>query len=122
MYRGAGDNHRVGKNQIRQLLARNVFDRMQRDPNLDTQKKLSSKSGIAQPHISRILRATSAVTIDGLSQLANAFNCQPWELLVDTELTRKAALERMILGPPASNSRVAATFGSPRKRPRRTPA
>jgi transcriptional regulator with XRE-family HTH domain len=101
--------------QARQTLARNVADRMHRDPNLDTQKKLAARAKVAQPHISRILRGTSAATIDVIAGIARAFGCQPWELLVDTELTRQAALQRMIVGSPAPDSRVAAALGTPPK-------
>lgn len=109
----ARDNALMVEKELRQTLARNVADRMHRDANLDTQQKLSGRSKIAQPHISRILRGTSAPTIDALARLARAFGCQPWELLVDTELTRQAALRQMILGTPAADSRVAAAIGPP---------
>lgn len=100
----------------RQTLARNIRDRMGRMPDLDTQDKLSAKSGVAQPHISRILRCTSGASIDRIAKLARALGCQPWELLVDTELTRQAALERMIMGNPASDAKVAAALGTPPRR------
>src|SRR5688572_19364903 len=115
MYIARGDNGAVGELQLRQILARNVADRMHRDHNLDTQAKLSAKSRVAQPHISRLLRCTTGITIDALAQLARAFGCQPWELLVDSHLTRRAALERMILGDPAPDSRVEAAFSTPSK-------
>jgi transcriptional regulator with XRE-family HTH domain len=116
MYNAAGDNRWMGEKEARQVLARNVRDRMGRDANLDTQPKLSAKSKVAQPHISRILRGTSGATIDAIAKLAGAFGCQPWELLVDTELTREAALRRMILGAPAADERVAAALPMPPKR------
>jgi transcriptional regulator with XRE-family HTH domain len=99
MYIAPSDNDGMTKKEMRQVLARNVADRMHRDPNLDTQKKLGAKAKIAQPHISRILRGTSAATIDAVAALAAAFSCQPWELLADTELTRRAAIEKMIGSP-----------------------
>ncbi len=86
---------------------------MHRDPSLDTQKKLSDRSRVAQPHISRILRSTSGATIDALAALARAFGCQPWELLVDTELTRQAALRQMIMGATATDARVAEVTPKP---------
>ena len=116
MYTGLVQNAWMVEKQARQTLARNVADRMHRDPNLDTQEKLAARAKVAQPHISRILRGRSAATIDVLAGLARAFGCQPWELLVDTELTRQAALQRMIVGSPAPDSRVAAALGPPPKR------
>lgn len=118
MYTPTADNAVMGEKEVRQTLARNVADRMYRSPDLDTQKKLSLRSGVAQPHISRILRGASGATIDRVARLARAFRCQPWELLVDTELTRQAALKAMIVGPAAPDERVAAALGpapAPRK-------
>src|SRR5688572_1278536 len=101
----------MGERQIRQTLARNLADAMYRNPDLDTQAKLSKKSKVAQPHISRILRCTSGATIDALANLARALGMQPWELLVDTQLTRRAALEKMILGETVPDDRVAQALG-----------
>jgi transcriptional regulator with XRE-family HTH domain len=107
MYTGGADNGGMGEIEARQILARNIASRMDRDHNLDTQPKLSAKSHVAQPHISRILRGTSGATIDAIAKIARAFNCQPWELLVDSEQTRRAALERMLVrgspGEPAND-------------------
>jgi hypothetical protein len=119
MYIVSAQNLLMVERQVRQTLARNVADRMHRDPALDTQKKLSGKSGVAQPHISRILRCTTGATIDAVGGLARAFGCQPWELLVDTELTRQAALKRMIIGTAAPDERVAEMLGVAPKAPRR---
>jgi hypothetical protein len=113
MYIPQGQYGGMTKNPIRQTLARNVADRMHRNPAFDTQAKLSARSGVAQPHISRILRGTSAATVDRVARLASAFACQPWELLVDTELTRQAALQRMILGETAPDARVSAALPPP---------
>lgn len=115
MYTVPSHNGGMGEDEIRQLLARNIRDRMQRTPALDTQKKLSIKSGVAQPHISRILRRTSAATIDALGAIAGALGCQPWELLVDSHLTRRAALERMILGDAVPDEQVAKVLPIPPK-------
>lgn len=101
----------MGEKEARQVLARNIADRMQRTDALDTQKKLSMKSGVAQPHISRILRGTTGATIDRIALIARALGCEPWELLVDTELTRQAALRKMIMGSPVPDSVVEAALG-----------
>jgi transcriptional regulator with XRE-family HTH domain len=90
------DNGPMEKGVLRQILARNLRQAMEIDPNIDTQEKLASKSGLSQSHISRILLCEAASTTDALAALAKAVKCQPFELLTDTESTRRAALERML--------------------------
>jgi len=104
---------------LRQILARNIADAMHRMPGLDTQLGLAAKAKIGQSHLSRILRGESAATIDRVAKIAKALGMQPWELLVDTELTRRAALERMIVGATAPNERVAKALGKPVNRKRK---
>jgi transcriptional regulator with XRE-family HTH domain len=83
--------------QLPQLLAVNVLRAMERDPSIDTQQKLAARSGLSQQHVSRILRAEVSAGLEVIGALAKALRCQPWELLVDEEATRQAALERMIV-------------------------
>jgi transcriptional regulator with XRE-family HTH domain len=90
------DNGPMEKGELRQILARNLRQAMQNDPNIDTQEKLAARSGLSQSHISRLLLCEAASTTDALAALAKAAKCQPFELLTDTESTRRAAIERML--------------------------
>ena len=92
------DNVRV-RTLLRAALAKNLTDRMGASAGLQTQAALSERAGIAQSHISRIVRKESAATLDMLEALAHALGCEAWELLADSEHTRREAIERMIRGP-----------------------
>ena len=81
---------------LRQILATNLKKRMEERGM--RQKELEARSGISQSHISRIKRMESGATIDVLAAISGSLGCQPWELLIDDEVVRREALERM-LGP-----------------------
>lgn len=61
-----------------------------------TQTELAKRSGIAQTHISRLLRCTSAATLETVATLATALGMQPWELIVNDEATRASVLHRIL--------------------------
>jgi plasmid maintenance system antidote protein VapI len=63
---------------------------------LDTQPKLAAKSHVSQSHISRLLDQESGVSIDVVERLAAAFDCQPWELLVDNDAMRDEVVRRFV--------------------------
>lgn len=71
---------------------------MDRIPALDTQPKLAAKAGIGQSTVSRLLLQEQGATVDMLDAFAAAFGIQTWELLADSDSTREAAYQRMILG------------------------
>lgn len=100
------ENIHMRRSQIRQTLAANLAAAMTRSPTADTQQKLARRAKIGQSHISRILRGTSAATVDAVEALASALGLQPWELLADGDATREAALKKMILGPRADDGLV----------------
>jgi transcriptional regulator with XRE-family HTH domain len=66
-----------------------------------SQADVAKKAGYAQSHISRIEKQVMVTgpTIDVLNEIAHALGIEAWELLVDQEATRRAALHRMIVGP-----------------------
>lgn len=86
--------------EIRRVLARNVelYANKRGWVGRGWQAELSKASGIANSHITRLMDGTSAYTVDRLTDLAKALGVQPWELLVDSEETRKAALEKILGG------------------------
>ncbi len=65
------------------------------------QLAFAGKAGISQSHLSEILRSVSSVSVDLLADLARAAGCQPWELLADSEETRRAAIDKMLGGAPS---------------------
>lgn len=82
---------------LREILARNLRARMEANPAIRTQELLEKKAGLGQATVSRILNCGGAATLDSLAALAQACECQAWELLVDDDATREAAI-RKILG------------------------
>lgn len=60
---------------------------------------LARKAGVDPSYMSKLMRAQFSCTVDVLAKFAVALGCQPWELLVDSEATRKAAYKK-ILGEP----------------------
>lgn len=104
---GIAHNGRMENMELRQILARNLRQAMEDSIGLDTQLALARRAGIAQSHLSEVLRAEASPTTDMLNVLARALGLEPWELLANDEATRQAALQKMILGPRASDARVA---------------
>lgn len=92
--------------QLRQVLAQNLKKAMDEQPGLDTHMAISKRAGIAQSHFSKVMRGEASATTDLIAALAKAVNREPWELLADSEATRKSALERMILGPRVPDEKV----------------
>lgn len=83
---------------LRQILADNLREAMSQNPNIDTQIALARRAGIAQSHLSKLLRGEASATTDLIAALAEAVGREPWELLADSESTREAALRKMLLG------------------------
>jgi transcriptional regulator with XRE-family HTH domain len=69
------------KPHIKNVLAENLRILMERNPGLDSQPKLASKSGIGQSTIGRILRAEVSTTIDIVEAIANVFGLTAAEIL-----------------------------------------
>jgi transcriptional regulator with XRE-family HTH domain len=90
------DNVRVAEEQLREVLARNVAARMAK---LDlTQEALERRAGLGQSTVSRVLTKGGSATLKSLAALAKALECQAWELLVDDEATREAAMRKILRG------------------------
>lgn len=73
---------------------------------LETQPALARRAGMAHSQISRILRCEIGTGIDVLEAIAEALGREPWELLMDTEETRRRAIERALARTPVPDSRV----------------
>jgi transcriptional regulator with XRE-family HTH domain len=110
---GIAQNGRMTKLDIRQVLARNLREAMQKSPTLNTQLALAGRAGISQSHLSEILRGITSATVDLVNDLAFALGVQPMELLADTESARQAALAKMLWGERVENSRVAEHYPMP---------
>lgn len=61
------------KNKSREIIATNMTKLMDRTPSLNSQAKLSAKSGVAQATIGRILRQEVSASVDTLEDIARAF-------------------------------------------------
>jgi transcriptional regulator with XRE-family HTH domain len=94
--------------QLRQILADNLREAMEQTPGIDTQIALARRAGIAQSHLSKILRGEASATTDLLNALANAMGREPWELLADSNETREAAIRKMLVGASPDYSKAVA--------------
>jgi transcriptional regulator with XRE-family HTH domain len=109
--------------KLRAILARQVNARMQNSA-YHKQALLARRAGIAQSHVSRLLNSRAGVTIDTLEAVAEAFDCEPYELLIDDDQARRALIERLMKGPdgpaagasPKPDSQI---IHIPRRRPQR---
>jgi transcriptional regulator with XRE-family HTH domain len=112
--RAIGNNSRMAKSDIKQILAQNI-ERF----NRSSQAKLADRAGMSKSHLSEVMRGISVPTIEIVAQLAEALGRQPWELLADSTATRNAALAKMILGDDAEGeSVVPPKIGAARRRRR----
>jgi transcriptional regulator with XRE-family HTH domain len=82
------------EDQLRLVLARNVAERMQKLGL--RQEDLEKRAELGQSTVSRILSRGGSATLKSLASMAEALECQPWELLVDDEATREAALRKLL--------------------------
>lgn len=84
------------KREIGQVFADNLRAEMTKAGM--KQPQLAKRSGYSQSVISQVLKGQVSPSIDKLAKLAHALGIQPWELLVDLEATREAALRKMLGG------------------------
>lgn len=87
------------KAELRQIVGDNIRAAIERSESVTSINALAKKAGVSQSNLSEAMRNLSALTTDTLAEIAACLDCQPWELLANTESTRKAALERMLGGP-----------------------
>ncbi|MGJ7497493.1 helix-turn-helix domain-containing protein [Variovorax sp. RT4R15] len=73
---------KVADTALRAIVGDNLRRLMEKRPNLDSNPKLSVRSGIGVATISRIINGETAATLDTLGMLARAFELQPWQLMV----------------------------------------
>lgn len=66
----------------RDILSKNLRALMAERPDLDTLPKITKASGIPNGTLDRVRRAASALRVDDLAPLAEAFGIEPWELLL----------------------------------------
>lgn len=67
---------------LSQRLARRMRQMMEVLPNADTQMKVSSRSGVSQASVQRILSGKQSATLDMVEQLAPAFGYKRPEALI----------------------------------------
>jgi transcriptional regulator with XRE-family HTH domain len=73
---------KVADEALRGIVGDNLKRLMKARASLDSNPKLSERSGIGIATISRIINGESAATLDTLGMLAKAFGLTPWQLLV----------------------------------------
>ncbi len=95
--RGTRLAHNRGMSKsLRAVLAANVKAR--RTELGMGQEDVEEKSGfvVGQSSISRIEKGQTPISLDKLEAVAKALRCHPWELLVDDEAIREAAIRRAL--------------------------
>jgi plasmid maintenance system antidote protein VapI len=97
----------------RQILATNLQRLMERSVDKQNNLALARHAKVGHTHIGRLLRMESSATTDMIDALAEAFGVQPWELLTDSESTRRAALQKMMFGNTVSDERIEESFPEP---------
>jgi transcriptional regulator with XRE-family HTH domain len=82
---------------LRDTLARRLRHLMDNTVGLDTQVKVSAKSGLSQSTVQRLLARDQAATVDVIEQLAAAFGIKraEWFLLSDDEVTLLSQWKRL---------------------------
>ena len=73
----------LGEFSAQQELRFNM-ERLMEESGCHTQSHLSRLSGVAQPHISVILKGTKSVSLDNLERLARGMGFLPVDLLMPT--------------------------------------
>lgn len=95
---GVDEIHRIFVDNIRRLIE---------SSGLGSQKALAIKAQMSGGFLSEILRGETSPSLKTVDKMAEALGVQPWELLADSEATRRAAIERMVLGPRLPDDRAA---------------
>lgn len=60
---------------------------------------LARKARVDPSYMSKLMRGQFSCTVDVLAKFAAALDCQPWELLVDSDATREAAYKKILREP-----------------------
>ena len=76
---------------LRNTIAENIKTLMLCTPALETQEKLSKKTGIGQATLSRTLNAATWPSSKIIEKIAKAFRIEPWQLLVPGFQPRSSA-------------------------------
>ena len=96
---------------VRNTLAHNV-DAFMKCAKINTQVELAKRSGVSQTQIGNILRAHKGTSLDTISRLANALQCETWQLLAPISSAVEnlnedfALMAQSILGLPAEDSEL----------------
>jgi transcriptional regulator with XRE-family HTH domain len=67
---------------LTRLFQENLRRLMQADPALGSQPKVAKAARIAQRSVGRILAAEQSPTLDTVYKLAQAFDQEPWQMLI----------------------------------------
>jgi transcriptional regulator with XRE-family HTH domain len=98
---GFGNNVPMRKTPISQVLTRNLEDLMERRGI--NQQRLAERTGLSTSTVSEIRRGIASPGLDTLERFAQVLGVEVWEMLVDSEETRRLAIERAISRPPMND-------------------
>jgi transcriptional regulator with XRE-family HTH domain len=76
------------------VLAHNLAAAMERQGL--SANALAKRSGVAQTHLSKVLRGEAELSTGKLAEVAGGLGLHPWELLVDSEAVRERAIRRVL--------------------------
>lgn len=99
----------MAKPDIGQIFRRNLEQAMERAGI--NQQNLAPKAGMSVGHLSEVRRGLVSPTLGLLGDLAHALGIEPWELLADSETTKRNALAKLLWSGDAPDKAVAEHFG-----------
>lgn len=115
--RAPGHHSGMDKPPLRMLVADSVRKAMDTRPDVDTQQKLAKRAGVAQSHISRLLRGEN-VTLDVLEKVAHALRLEPFELVLNNDQAKLSLLGRIFGRDAPSDAETERLLRLPRKKAR----
>lgn len=97
---------------LREVVARNLRRLMDGSEGLETATALGKKSGLGRRTVDRALDQKTAANLDTLWALCGALDCQPWELVTDTDAQ---GILGKVFGKPVRDSRLGKNWTRPDK-------
>lgn len=92
---GAAQNAYVPNQTIRGVLVDNIRARLA-GAGFDSPTALARKAKVDPSYVAKLMKTQFSCSVDVLEKLAEALDCQPWELLVDSEASREAAYKKIL--------------------------
>jgi transcriptional regulator with XRE-family HTH domain len=74
---------RTAPSRLARLFRDNLQRMMQANPEIGSQAALARASGVRQSNIQRILALEQVPGLDMVARIADAFDLEPWQMLID---------------------------------------